>query len=206
MKKKFVATIMTCVMLMLCFGLAVPAFAANPGLDAATKKAYYEQYVEIAKEVSKETELSISVLPMEEFAEEDWRTPDDFRKIITEIANWNLVCNEKSDVQTYSRASATKSTTVSADSKTFTLSITGSFETQLHPVGQRQVFSRVNSITSSISGRIGTWKQIGYESTVIDRGRTMAVTVSGQLTVAGVQFNNKLASVEFYCNENGVIS
>ena len=61
-------------------------------LDEVTKQAYYQEYIKIAAEVSKETELDISVLPMDAFQEEDWRTPEQFRNIITEVASWRLIC------------------------------------------------------------------------------------------------------------------
>lgn len=74
--------------------IPVPSSGMTSSLDEATKQTYYQEYIKIAAEVSKETELDISVVPMNEFQEEDWRTPEQFRNIITEVANWNLTCTE----------------------------------------------------------------------------------------------------------------
>ena len=71
-----------------------PASGMTAPLDEATKQTYYQEYIKIAAEVSKETELDISVVPMNEFLEEDWRTPEQFRNVITEVANWRLICTD----------------------------------------------------------------------------------------------------------------
>lgn len=201
--KRLVTVIMSCIMVVGCFGMV--ASAEELGLDDATKQAYYEEYIQIAKEVGKEAEVDISVLPMSEFTEEDWRTPEEFRSIITTIANWNIVCTAENGIQPYSTASATKTATVTAEGKNYTLSITGSFETALNTSTGRQHFSKINSITSKISGYTGTWTQTGYEATAIDAARTYAVTVSGELSIAGAEFPNKLVYVEFYCSATGVV-
>lgn len=203
MKKKFTGIFMAAVMLVSC--LSVSAFAADEPatLDQATKEAYYAQYVEIAAEVAKETELDISVLPIEEFEEEDWRTPEEFRAFILEMAHWKMNCTDYEPIQTRSNVSATKSTTVTADGQSFTLSVTGSFETGYISASGRQHFLGVNSITSKLSGTTGTWRQTGYDFSSLDDSRTYVVYVSGTLTVGGAVFANKLASVTFYCNAQG---
>jgi len=202
--KRLLTAIMACVMAVGCFSMS--ASAMEVGLDDTTKQAYYAEYIEIAKEVGKETELDISVLPMSEFTEADWQTPEEFRTIITAIANWRIECTEVSGIQPYSTASATKSATISADGHNYTISITGSFETGLNTATGRQHFMRINSITSKISENTGTWKQTGYEYQSMDAARTYGITVSGELTIAGAKFANKLAYVEFYCSHNGVVS
>lgn len=202
--KRLLITIMACVMVVGCFGIS--ASAVKVELDDTTKQAYYAEYIEIAKEVGKETDLDISVLPMSEFTEEDWRTPEEFRTIITAIANWRIDCTEGCGVQPYSTASAAKSATITADGHNYTVSITGSFETVLNTSTRRQHFKKINSITSELSGHTGTWKQIGYESQSLDAARTYGITVSGELTIAGAKFTNKLAYAEFYCSSTGVIT
>lgn len=202
--KKLLSVIMACVMMAGC--LSVSAFAAELGLDNETKQEYYAEYIKIAEEVAKETELDISVLPMSEFTEEDWRTPEEFRTIITAFANWKIDCVDVGGIQIYSSASATKSATITADGRNYTISITGDFETALNTSTGRQHFNGINSITSKISGSTGSWKQTGYESKSLDAARTYGITVSGELTVAGAKFRNKLAYVEFYCSSTGVVS
>ena len=195
---------MVCVMVI---GMSASASAATLTLDEKTKEEYYLEYIEIAKEVSKEAELDISVLPIDEFQEEDWRTPQEFRDFITEVACWYLTCTDSGDdTLTKSTASTTKSTTVTADVRSYTLSITGSFKTDLNTSVGQQRFSGINSITSKLTGSTGTWMQTGYESQSMDAARTYGVTVSGKLTIAGAVFSNKLAYVEFYCNGQGVVS
>lgn len=202
--KKLLTVIMACIMMVGCLG--VPAFAAEPGLDDETKKEYYAEYIKIAEEVSRETELDISVLPMDEFAEEDWRTPEEFRNFITTIANWKIEFTDVSDIQPYSSASKTKEAEVTADKHTYKLSVTGSFETVLNTTTGRQHFNKVISITSRMVGSTGSWKQTGYEAKTLDAARTYKITISGELTIGGAKFKNKLATVEFYCSSTGVVS
>lgn len=204
MKKQIIGIVLVCVMVI---GISASASAATLTLDEETKEEYYLEYIEIAKEVSKEAELDISVLPIDEFQEEDWRTPQEFRNLITEVAYWHLTCTDSGDdALTQSTASATKSTTVTADGRSYTLSITGSFKTDLNTSVGQQRFSGINSITSKLTGSTGTWTQTGYESQSMDAARTYGITVSGKLTIAGAVFSNKLAYVEFYCNGQGVVS
>lgn len=192
--------------IMLFCSVGVTAYAAPVDIDEATKQKYYAEYVEIADEVAKETELDISVLPMNEFTDEDWLTPEEFRSLITTIANWRIVFTEQSGIQPFSSASATKTATVSASGQNYTIAVNGSFETTLNTSTGRQHFAGINSITSSMQSGYGTWTQTGYESQSLDSARTYAITVSGKLTVAGAVFSNKTAYVEFYCSATGVVS
>ena len=72
--------------LAMSLSVAVPAFATFDGtVDEDIRLSYYAEYIQIAEEVSKETGIDISVLPMDEFKDEDWKTPQAFRAFITEI-------------------------------------------------------------------------------------------------------------------------
>lgn len=207
MYKKFITSVLACVMAISYITIPVSATGVTGPLDEVTKQAYYQEYIKVAAEVSKETELDISVVPMNEFQEEDWRTPEQFRDFITEVASWHLVCTNQYDgPQVQSTATATKTAKVTADGYTYALDITGSFRTDLNTSTGRQHFSGINSITSKLSGHTGTWTQTGYEAEGADAARTYVVTVSGKLTIAGAVFNNKLAKVEFYCSATGVVS
>lgn len=196
--------LLTCILVTGCLGMSVSA--AKTPLDDATKEAYYAQYVEIAAEVAKEADRDISVLPMEEFTEEDWRTPEEFRSFITEVAYWNLTCTVRDPVQAVSAAGATKTVTITAEGHSCSLAITGSFETAYNEYTKRQQFSGINSITSKLLGSTGTWTQTGYEAASLDAARTYAITVSGKLTIGGAVFPNKLAYAEFYCSAEGGVS
>lgn len=205
MKRKISSMVMACIMAVGCLWAPAYAVAQGPELDAATKETYYAEYIKIAEEVAKATELDISVLPMDEFEEDDWQTPEEFRNFITEIANWTVVCTDVGP-QTRSTASATKSDTITADGHNYTIEITGQFTTTLNTATGRQHFAKVNSITSKVAGRVGSWTQTGYEYEVLDASRTVSVTVSGELVIGGARFSNKLAVAEFYCSNTGVVS
>ena len=204
MKKKIASIFLTSVVMMVSLGTCVLA-AAPEKIDEKTKEAYYAEYMGIVKEVSEETGSDITLLPMREFAEDDWKTPEEFRDFITEIANWTIVCNETSAIQ--ARAlTRTKTDTITADGKNFTISITGTFETMYNSAMDRQIFKSCNSVTSSLSSGTGSWRQTGYESDGMDAARTYKITVSGTLTVAGAVFNNKLATAFFYCTATGNVN
>lgn len=188
----------------LCMGLMVSASAAPSELDDETKATYYAEYLKIAAEVNKEMDAYISVNPMDEFAEEDWMTPEEFREFVEAIAGWKIVCT--SDATNARSVSATKTCSVTADSRTYTIAVTGTFSTKYSETYKRQAFSGINSITSEISGSTGTWTQTGYESSLVDAGRTYCITVSGTLKIAGATFSNKLAYVEFVCSSVGAVS
>ena len=200
--------------LAMSLSVAVPAFATFDGtVDEDIRLSYYAEYIQIAEDVSKETGIDISVLPMDEFKDEDWKTPQAFRAFITEVANWRLNCTASAaPIEPENRpsphtvtVSATKAAKVNAEGTNYELLITGEFETGYRASTGRQHFAKVISITSKLSGRVGTWTQTGYEREFIDASRTVAAHVSGTLTIAGAVFKNKVAYVEFYCSDTGKV-
>lgn len=200
--------------LAMSLSVAVPAFATFDGtVDEDIRLSYYAEYIQIAEEVSKETGIDISVLPMDDFKGEDWKTPQAFRAFITEVANWRLNCTASAaPTEPENRpsphtvtVSATKAVKVNAEGTNYELLITGEFETGYRASTGRQHFAKVISITSKLSGRVGTWTQTGYERKFIDVSRTVAAHVSGTLTIAGAVFKNKVAYVEFYCSDTGKV-
>lgn len=196
-----------------CLSLSVSAFAAPSEavesqqaaviLDEATKLAYHAEYQKIAEEVNEELNAYISVNPMEDFAENEWVTPEEFREIITAIASWNIVCTDTA-MSARSMSSATKTDTIEISGKSYTIAITGRFSTML--VNSRQVFDGIDTITSEADSSVGTWTQTGYESALLDQRRTYSITVSGTFVVAGATFRNMLAEADFYCGATGVVS
>lgn len=190
------ASVLAATILFCSMGVAVNAASNN--LSETTKQEYYEKYTEIVADVASKTERDISLLPMNEFTEEDWLPPEEFRTLITGLANWTKNCYE---VESSAKASATKSTTITVDGCDYSLSITGDFNTAFNSSTGRQYFSGLNSFTSSMQG--GTWEQTGYEFISLDAGRTYLAYISGEYTVAGAVFKNDLARVEFYCGANG---
>lgn len=185
--------------MMIGFGNSAFAVSHENLLNDDTKRVYYAQYVKIVKEVSQQSGIDIIVNPVQEFAEEDWKTPEDFRDLITEIAEWDIRCDA-------SNVSKTKTAKVDADGKSFEIAVTGTFTTQYNSTTQRQHFQSVDTITSKISSGSASWTQTGYEGQSLDAARTIAIYVSGTLKVAQATFRNKLAYVEFYCSDKGKVS
>lgn len=185
--------------MMIGFGNSAFAVSHENLLNDDTKRVYYAQYVKIVKEVSQQSGIDIIVNPVQEFAEEDWKTPEDFRDLITEIAEWDIRCDA-------SNVSKTKTAKVDADGKSFEIAVTGTFTKQYNSTTQRQHFQSVDSITSKISSGSASWTQTGYDEQSLDAARTVAIYVSGTLKVAQATFRNKLAYVEFYCSDKGEVS
>lgn len=179
-------------------GMGTSVHAAPNDLPEWTKQDYYEEYTKIVRDAVNKTGRDISLLPMNEFTEEDWLPPEEFRSLVTGLSNWAKNCEE---VESSAKASATKSTTITVDGCDYSLSITGNFNTSFNSYTGRQNFSGINSFTSTMEG--GAWEQTGYEYISLDAGRTYLVYISGEYTVAGVVFKNDLARVEFYCGADG---
>lgn len=192
--------------MMIGFGNSDFAVSHENLLNDDTKRAYYAQYVKIAEEVSKQSGIDIVVNPMQEFAEEDWKTPEAFRDFITKIAEWDIRCDTSNVPEVFSTASKTKTAKVDADGKSFEMAVTGTFTTQYNTTTQRQHFHSVDAIISKISSGSASWTQTGYEGQSLDAARTVAIHVSGTLKVAQATFRNKLAYVEFYCSDKGEVS
>lgn len=185
--------------IMIGFGNFAVSISHENLLNDETKRAYYAQYVKIAEEVSQQSGIDIIVNPVQEFAEEDWKTPEDFRDLITEIAEWDIRCDALN-------VSKTKTAKVDVNGKSFEIAVTGTFTTQYNSTTQRQYFQSVDTITSKISSGSASWTQTGYEGQSLDAARTVAIYVSGTLKVAQATFRNKLAYVEFYCSDKGKVS
>lgn len=195
--KRAITSFLVGAMLLGCMG--VSAKASPQELSETTKEEYYAEYTEIAAEIADKTDRDISVLPMYQFTEEDWVTPEEFRSLLTAFADWRIVCTE---AQSRSKASATKLSALTLDDREYTVAITGDFDTTNS--SNRLYFSGIRSITSGMQGAI--WEQTGYECRCIDASRTYAVYVSGQFTVAGAVFENVLAYTEFYCSAAGDVA
>ncbi|WP_052520849.1 hypothetical protein [Aneurinibacillus migulanus] len=176
-------------------------------LTQEQKEAYYKQYVKIIEEVVAEHEgVSMEAVPFDQFAEEDWVKPEEFRKRAIERANLTFVDSQESSQSspiTLAGISKTKSKNFDADGHTVTLNITGDFETAYNFSLQRQVFMGINSLTSRATD--GSWTQTGYTPDRIDGGRTYAITVSGRYVLNSIKTNHHVY-IEFYCDEKGRVS
>lgn len=160
------------------------------------KTAYYQQYVEMVKEVMDDHEgVTLEVAPADQFEPQDWVEPQEFKKRAIERANVKFVVEPQ--ISEGLSTTAVKSISDS-NGAMVTLTIVGNFTTQLS--NDRQLFSGINSVTSSTSN--GTWVQTGYTPQLIDGGRTYAFTLGGKETSNGLTSSHNVY-FEFYCNANG---
>ncbi len=179
--------------------------------DADAKKAeYYKEYQAIIERLSGEAELEIGLLPAEEFAEEDWRSPEEFEQLVRELIHADIASCDNEEVEGELPLAARSSVTASksksftwGDSYNCTIKISASFTTQYN--SGRQYISSVSAISSQKTSGVGTWTPNGSEYRLLDSDRTAQVTVSGKISYAGA-YITKIMSVEFYCNSNGGIS
>ena len=203
MKKTFAAILSACILAANL--LIVPVFALETAsLDQAAKETLYEAYQVIAEQVADETGQDIALLPMEKFTPEDWRTPEEFHALLTEVAGWNLSNAFRAPDQSRSTIAA-RTAALTADGQELNLTITGRFETTYNPVSRRQHFLAADSIESQLTGCSATWTQTDCTFSLLDGARTCAVTVWGDLTISGAVFSNRMAHAEFYCTANGAV-
>ena len=65
-------------------------------LTKEQKEDYYKQYVEIVEEVMREyPEMTMEVVPFDEFKEEDWVEPEEFRQIAIDRTQLELVVEKE---------------------------------------------------------------------------------------------------------------
>ncbi len=228
MKKKGTAILLACLMAVGSMGTYKTVWGAEKPLDDATKAAYYQEYQKIVAEVAAETNMDISILPMEEFTEEDWMTPKEYRKLITAIANWDMQCDaagmpvteydgelaqavidqhrvDNQSPEDISTLLAEKQMIVEEQKKNYRILVTGKFTTQYNVFTDRQEFSGLREISSSAVDTQDNWTQTGYQYRFIDCGRTCVVTVFGEMEIAGIKFP-KSQTVEFYCSDRGEVA
>lgn len=192
-------------MLTLSLSLPVTAFAAGTTeLNEATKQEWYQEYQEIIKEVSAESEFGLTLSPYEDFEEGDWKTPEEFRDFAEAMANAHVEFASELAPGPQSSGSATKRAYITVQNVRYGIDITGRFTTQYDSNQGRQLFSGTPSFTSKAAGN-GSWSQIGTEWSFIDSGRTCSATISGNFTIAGVG-GIYLARTEFYCSAQGNIT
>ncbi|MDX8366305.1 hypothetical protein [Cytobacillus sp. IB215665] len=79
------------------------ASAASLELTKEQKEKYYKQYVEIVEEVVADYCVEMGVVPYEEFAEEHWVKPQEFRKLAISMANMESVISTETCNSSYIR-------------------------------------------------------------------------------------------------------
>ena len=189
---------------------ALTGYAENyDEISNAEKTELYAQYVEIAKAVSEESLCPVFVVPMAEFRNEDWVSPEQYRIEMEKIVkSLEISVNAKKDanmIDEYSSASATKTATATYTGGSLNIAITGSFNTQYSQSLDRQIFSGINYINAVKKSGNGTWTYKGYERSLIDGGRTYSVSVAGNIQI-GTNVYSTVAHVKFYCSATGGIS
>lgn len=207
MKKRKIFSAISALMMTIFAVGSLKTSAATVNLSEQQKKEYYKQYEEIVDEInSGEPNATLELVPFEEFNSEDYLEPSEFEKYAAERADVKftptLVSKSGSGITPFITVSASKTETVKSN-ETSAVIIKGSFNTQYNSSTKRQMFSGINSITSSSSK--GIWRQTGYTPTLIDGGRTYEIIVGGKLTINSLTSMHNI-TVEFYCNANGSVS
>lgn len=95
--KKFMRTAvaMICMLSISVESAGMVVYAAG---ENQQKSVYYEEYKKIVEEVSSDTDVELTLLPAEDFADEDWRTPDEFEKIVKAFAMAEIAVNKNDDM------------------------------------------------------------------------------------------------------------
>ncbi|MDH5160956.1 hypothetical protein [Heyndrickxia oleronia] len=68
----------------------------------------------------------------------------------------------------------------------------------------KQLFIKVNDVTSQKVGVPGKWDQTSYNASLVDGGQKYIIRIEGVLTLQRVSFE-KVFTIELYCNEYGKI-
>jgi len=178
------------------------------------KKQYYKEYVEIVERaMQKKPGLSTSVVPIEEFDDKYWVTPEEFEEMIQEGVEQHLATErEKIDnmlitpepVITNADGSTTKTTYIYFPNLLKTIEVTGYFETQYNEVSKRQLFKSADNISTTLTYPEGDWVQTSYNASLIDGGRTYSIRIEGYFDYVGLHYE-KAFTIEFNCDVNGKI-
>jgi len=178
------------------------------------KRQYYEQYLEIIdRAMQKKTGLSFGVVPIEEYKDEYWITPQQFENDVQSWLEEHLATErEKIDnmlitpepVITNADGSTTKTTYIYFPNLLKTIEVTGYFETQYNEVSKRQLFKSVDNISTTLTYPKGDWVQTSYNVFLIDGGRTYRIRIEGYFDYVGLHYE-KAFTIEFNCDGNGKI-
>jgi len=178
------------------------------------KRQYYEQYLEIIERaMQKKTGLSFGVVPIEEYKDEYWITPQQFENDVESWLEEHLATErEKIDnmlitpepVITNTDGSTTKTTYIYFPDILKTIEVTGHFETQYNEVYDRKLFIKADNISTKLAYPRGTWEQTSYRVSLIDGGRTYSIRIEGNFDYNGLHFE-KAFTIDFNCDVNGKI-
>lgn len=192
-------------------------------LDSATplkltqeqKEEYHKRYVKIMNEVNqKKLGIGIGVPPIENFKEEDWKKPKAYEEIIHNAVDLylaeeqkalNAISSTTNQMVTNADGSTTIKTHIYVIDFILPIDVTGSFETQYNADDDRQLFTKVNDIKTSIGILDGKWEQPSYEESLVDGGQIYSIRIEGIFSYLGNSVE-KAFTIEFHCDEFGNIS
>lgn len=176
--------------------------ASASELTQEQKEAYYAEYVSIIEETNAKYNKDLKLGPIEGFTGDEWKTPEEFKNIVTDMATQEWVpVEEKPGISLFASTSGTKSVSKYLSGTQVTITVSGSFNTILS--NGRQIFSpTINSLTSYANK--GTWTQRSYTSSLIDGGRTYNFDIGGGYVYNDV-YDSTNISVSFYCSSTGVV-
>ena len=121
-----------------------------------------------------------------------------------ERANASIVVEENSE--RYNPMLVPKTVKLRIGSKEETFIFKGSFDTKLssNPLGARQIFYTLNSISSEVVDADGSWNRGGYEYSFVGDDTVYKVTVGGKYSQNGI-ISSYYIEMKFYGDENGDI-
>ncbi|MCI8285291.1 MAG: hypothetical protein HFE90_08540 [Firmicutes bacterium] len=188
------------------------SFAA-PNLTDERKAKLYEQYKIKLFEIAMDHNMNFELLPMEEFEERDWVTPEKFKEHLEYMANLEFKVNESewAEEENFTvlwpmRAVNKSVKVISTDgSIAAVIKVRGELQTDLDERAKRQVFSEFNSVTSSMERGMGSWEHLGYERCYADGFRTCMVIIGGTYKSRGVSMQ-RTAGINFYCRPTGQVA
>ncbi|UPW84451.1 hypothetical protein [Lysinibacillus sp. Ag94] len=182
------------------FSIAGKASASE--LTQKQKESYYNEYVSIIEETNSKYDKDLKIAPIQEFTQEDWKSPEEFKKIVTDMASQEWVPVPKgNDITPFASSVGTKRVTKYLSGVSVEITVTGSFYTVLS--GDRQVFGNIQSITSKADK--GTWTQLSYSPKLLDLNRTYSIDIGGNFVYNKVTDSTNI-HVEFFCTPTGAIN
>lgn len=178
------------------------------------KLQYHKQYIKIVEEaMEKKLGLSLSVPPIEEFKEEEWKTPEEYEIMIQNIIVEHLK-REREKIAAMSsylkpavtnmNGETTKSTYVYFSDFLREIEVTAKFDKQYSAVLDRQIFVTVDNVSSKLASSRGKWEQTSYEASLVDDGQKYRIQIEGVFELNNISFEKEFI-IEFNCDEFGNI-
>ncbi|MED0706828.1 hypothetical protein [Aneurinibacillus aneurinilyticus] len=208
---KCIATLVISVSLL---GTTSISSATTTSLTQQEKEQYYKQYMKIVEEVmQKKIGIHIEVPPMEQFQPEDWIEPKAYETRVQNIVDdyltaeretLNALSSTTNKVVTNLNGETTKTAYIYIPDIIGEIEVTGKFETQYNAYHDRQVFRKLENISTQAVSSGSTWEQTSYEASLIDGGRTYSIRIEGIYSLNGLS-NEKAFTIEFHCDEFGRI-